>query len=112
MKPTGPLDERAVRALVRDELRRMLARLVADDRVYSTREGCAPPGYSRDAWRSLARRLGVRRGRYWYVSAEQLEAYERGDRDAKPANDPAPARPWHPSMAAEARGMRTAGGSR
>lgn len=115
MKPSTAitLDERQVRALVRDELRRAFAR-VADDRTYSTRANCAPPGYSRDAWRALAHRIGVRRGRYYVVSADQLAAYERGEHEPKPAapaND-APARPWHPGMSAEAAGLRPVGRTR
>lgn len=81
--------------------------------TYSTREGCAPDGYSRDAWRALARRIGVRRGRYWYVSQSQLDAHERRrdehdhhDQQA-PAND---ADAWTPADSAAAAGHRGNGG--
>ena len=104
------IDERQVRALIRDELRRLLGRLVEDDCVYSTRNGCAPPGYSRDTWRCLARRIGVKRGRYYVVTAEHLAAHERGE-TVKPANDPQPST-WTPADAAEAVGLRKACGSR
>jgi hypothetical protein len=106
VKKPAPIDERTVRALVRDELRRMLAR---EERVYSTRAGDAPPGYGREAWRAIAHAIGTKRGRYWYVTAEQLETYER-QRDAKPANDSPKPSTWHPRMAGEALGLRKVGG--
>jgi hypothetical protein len=102
------LDEREVRRLVREELRALLARL-ADDVVYSTRAGCAPTGYARDAWRQIAHRIGVRRGRYWIVTAQQLAAHEQRQTTpaatpTTPANDDAA--PWRPEQAAVAMGLR------
>jgi hypothetical protein len=80
--------------------------------TYSTRPGCAPPGYSRDAWRALAHRIGVRRGRYHFVDAATLEAHERGEREPKPQTA-APASNWTPADAARAVGLRAVeGGSR
>jgi hypothetical protein len=124
LRPHGPdaanqqdaasFDARKVREIVRDELRRMFSRVFSDERTYSTRAGCAPEGYSRDAWRDLARRIGVKRGRYYVVSADELRAHERGEHPVKqePANDaPAPAA-WHPRDAARALGLRQVGGAR
>ncbi len=116
---TTPLGEREVRALIRDEVRRILARGIGEE-TYSTRSGCGPDGYSRDAWRDLARRIGRRRGRYWYVSAEELETYEgrrggSGERAAyfRSMETPVPAaEPWHPSMAAKAANLRAVDGGR
>jgi len=108
----APLDERKVRAIVREELRALFGPLLNEERVYSSRRGHGPEGYSDEAWKDLARRIGTRRGRWYIVTVEQLAAHEAGDRDPKPANDsPAPAA-WHPSMAARALGLRPAGGSR
>ena len=109
---TTRIDEREVRRVVRDELRRMLARLVDDDRVYSTRRGCAPEGYSRDAWRDLARRIGVPRGRYWVVTQAQLAAYEAGQAAPPPPANDAPASTWTPADAMRDLGLRPAGGTR
>jgi hypothetical protein len=95
-----PLDGSLVRELVREELRRMFARVFAPE-PWSTRAGCAPPGYSREAWAAVAKTIGVKRGRYWVVTPEALDEHERGNRDAQPANDSA--RPWDPSMSREAR---------
>jgi hypothetical protein len=115
---TAPMSEVEVQRIARAVAPLVLAQLAAaltgaGDRtlVYSTRVGCSPPGYSRDAWRDLARRIGRRRGRYWFVSHEELDAYEHRERDPKPANDPAPSK-WHPSQAARALGLRPAGESR
>lgn len=46
--------------------------------VYSTRKGQGPPGYADREWKRLARTIGVRRGRWWYVGAAELQAFERG----------------------------------
>ena len=78
--------------------------------TYSTRAGGAPPGYAREPWRAVAHKIGVRRGRHWYISAEQLAAYEQ--RDSKPANDAPLASTWTPKKAAEALGLRPVGGAR
>ena len=106
------IDERRVRQIIREELRALFGRVFGDERTFSTRKGESPPGYSRDAWRDLARRIGVKRGRWYYVSAEALDAYERGDRDVKPSNDSAPASGWSPADAARALGLRAVGGGR
>jgi hypothetical protein len=106
------LDARKVREIVRDEVRRLLGRMFTDERTYSTRAGCGPEGYSRDPWRDLARRIGRKRGRYFVVTAAELDAHERGDRDPKPANDAPAPEPWHPRMAARALGLRPVGGAR
>ena len=96
-----------IRRIVREELRGLLARLVTDERSYSTRPGCWPEGYSRDTWRSLARRIGVRRGRWYVVTHAQLEAHERGE----PAPvTPRPSTSWSPAEAAD--GLRLVGSGR
>lgn len=98
------LDRSEIRALIREELRRMFAvALDVDERTYSTRTGCGPEGYSRESWRAIAHAIGVKRGRYYYVTAAQLAAHEQ--RDHKPANDAAPTS-WHPSEAAAALNLR------
>jgi hypothetical protein len=114
------LDERQVQRLAQAVVPLVMAKIASalsgaldGGRVYSTRTGCAPAGYSRDRWRAVAHQIGTKRGRWWVVTAERLAAYEDGERDPKPptgtpAND-APARPWHPSMSAEAAGMRPVG---
>ena len=102
-----------VREIVRDELRRMFGRVLgADDRTYSTRAGCSPDGYSRDAWRDLARRIGRRRGRYWVVTSQELDTHERGERDPKQSNDRSATSTWSPAVAARSLGLRPAGGAR
>jgi hypothetical protein len=99
--------ERRIREIVRSELRLMFGRLVADDRTYSTRAGCGPAGYSRDAWRDLARRIGRRRGRFWIVTRDELDKYER--REPQPvATEPASA--WSPAAAARSMHLRSVGG--
>jgi hypothetical protein len=64
-------DEQRVRAIIREELRRMFARVVSEERVYSSRKGHEPPGYSSDAWKALPKRIGTKRGR-WYVEFAHL----------------------------------------
>ena len=108
----APLDERKVRAIVREELRTLFARVVSEEQVYSSRKGHGAPGLSDEANKRIALAIGRRRGRWYVYTAAELAAYEAGDRDAKPANDaPAPST-WHPSMAAGALGLRPIRGSR
>jgi len=101
------LTEQRVRAIVREELRRMFGRLLSDDRIYSSRASHGPVGYSREAWRQLAKRIGVKRGRWWIVTHEQLEAYEQRQRLPQ-ADAVASAKPssWHPSQIAIEMGWR------
>ncbi len=81
----------------------------AQTTAYSTRAGGAPPGYSRDGWRALARKIGHKRGRYWYVTQAELDAFERSP---KPANDSPTTSAWTPAHAARALALRPAGGAR
>jgi hypothetical protein len=107
----APLDANAVRALVREELARLLGRALAEDRVYSTRRGEAPPGYGRDVWRAIAHSIGTRRGRYHFVSADRLAAYEAAKHEpVAPPTAPAQRRPWHPRDSAEDANLRLVGG--
>jgi hypothetical protein len=77
------------------------------ERTYSTRKGGKPDGYADEAWRDIAGRLGVRRGRWYYVDAATLETYERGESRPQPATIAKAATPaWHPSQAAEDSGLR------
>jgi|HubBroStandDraft_1064217.scaffolds.fasta_scaffold778951_1 hypothetical protein len=101
---------RAVAPLVIAQFAAALTRTADASIVFSTRRGCGPEGYSRDAWRDLARRIGRKRGRYFYVTAAQLEAHERGAKST-PATE-AKASTWHPSQAAASLGLRVLGGSR
>jgi hypothetical protein len=110
--PTGrtqhstPLDAEQVRAIARDEIRQMLGRLLADEpATYSTRAGQAPPGYSRDVWRAVARAIGTRRGRWWVVTRAQLAAHERAQGTAATSaeND---SEPWTPAAALRSIGLR------
>jgi hypothetical protein len=108
---TGALTPEDVKALVRAELRGLLTKLL-DDRptAYSSRRGHGPPGYAERDWKALAKRLGVRRGRWWVVERSALEAYE-ARRDSKPGNDaPATAATWTPATAATDLGLRLVGG--
>jgi hypothetical protein len=107
---TPPLSPEDVRALVRAELRGLLVKLL-DDRptVYSSRKGHHAPGYAEREWKALAKRLGVRRGRWWVVERSVLEAYE-AQGDGKPQNDTAAPTPstWSPAAALAEAGLRRA----
>jgi hypothetical protein len=113
---TTPLTEREVRRIWRDELRLFLLRMVSilggEIDSYSSRLGHGAPGLSAEENRRIARAIGVRRGRWWVYTAEQLAAYERGDTDRRtPANDSPPA-PWDPLASLEAARARRARGAR
>ncbi|HEY6461079.1 MAG TPA: hypothetical protein VIY73_13035, partial [Polyangiaceae bacterium] len=99
------LAARLARALAPHIFAAGIAATKLQGKEYSSRAGCAPAGYSREAWRDLARRIGVKRGRYFYVSAAELDTHERGQREPKPAND-APPSTWTPAVAANAMGLR------
>jgi hypothetical protein len=86
-------------------LARITCALVGAPETYSTRAGCAPPGYSRDAWRRVARQIGTRRGRWYVVTREQLDAHERGQIAHATAND---ATEWSPASALAGAGLRRA----
>ena len=45
---------------------------------WSSRKGCAPPGYSDRRWRAIAKQIGTLRGRWYVVSASALARYEAG----------------------------------
>ncbi len=98
---------------MREELRGLLARLLADEpRDYSSRRGCGPAGYADRVWKTLAKQLGVKRGRFWVVTRTQLETYEAAQRapassvTVPAANDTAADPAWSPSAALEAAGLR------
>ena len=75
--------------------------------TYSSRKGHAPPGYSDEAWKPIAAKIGTRRGRWFVVSQEQLEAYERGEklRGAGPLVLSSPSK-WSPADAASSLRLR------
>jgi len=73
---------------------------------WSSRKGCAPPGYSDRRWRAIAKQIGTLRGRWYVVSASALARYEAGER---PAVAPASTSPeWSPSLVAERLGLAIA----
>jgi len=43
---------------------------------YSTRKGFGIPGYCDKESKRIVRSIGVKRGRWWFASREQVEAYE------------------------------------
>jgi hypothetical protein len=109
-----------MRALARD-LAPLVAPLVAEQlaaalrgasgpRAYSSRKGMGPPGYAADTWRALSQRIGIRRGRWWVVTSEQLEAHERAERAASAVPEVPAATNWHPSH--DVAPLRVVGGSR
>jgi hypothetical protein len=106
-RPAPPSDE--VRALVRAELRALLARLVDDELPYSThRDGPRPDGWSLRPWQVTAKRIpgAVRRGRYVIVPREAFRRWEAGTAvaPAPAANDQADV--WSPGSALRAAGLR------
>ncbi len=104
--------EVVVRRLVRDELRGLLAHLVDEEtREYSSRRGHGPPGYAHRVWQAIAKRIGVKRGRWFVVTGDALDEYEAKQRasaapaPAPPAND-STAEEWSPRAALAAAGLR------
>jgi hypothetical protein len=73
---------------------------------YSTRKGHAPPGYSREAWKTLARTIGTKRGRWYFVDAATLAEYEAPT--TAPTSPPL-ARAWSPREGLGAAGLRRSG---
>jgi hypothetical protein len=92
-----PADEKRVRAIVREEHRRLLLQMAAllggDPSGYSSRKGHGPPGYSAEKWKSIARQIGVKRGRWHYVTADALARHESGQSNIPP---PPSLEPWDP----------------
>ncbi len=115
--PPELLEELADRAAA-IVLERLLGALrPASPPVYSTRRGHGPPGYADREWKRIARIIGARRGRWWYVTAEELQAFER--RSSAPAPATSSARPvandaaWTPDDTLRELGLRsTRGGGR
>ena len=110
-RPEGGALEDVVRRVVREELRGMLGRLLADEPAeYSSRRGHGPPGYAAREWRALAKRIGTRRGRWYVVTRAQLEALEATRRAPAESTAPAPANDatsaWTPAAALESVGLR------
>jgi hypothetical protein len=112
-----PLGPEQVRAIAREEFRRLLGRLVADEpAAYSTRRGGPrPPGVSAEAWREQAPQIpGARKpGRWWIVPAAAYEAWIAA-RSTTPTS-PAPATDtpiWDPESVVVELGLRRGGGPR
>jgi hypothetical protein len=88
--------------------------------VYTTRKGQGPAGYPHRAWQRLAPSIpgAVRRGRWWVVSAEALEAWERAQTTTAQTTSsvPAPATSavrlttWSPEEAMASVGLRRSKG--
>ena len=84
--------------------------------TYSSRKGHGAPGLSEEQNKQIAERIGRRRGRWFVYTAEDLERYEREQRDGKPANNspPAPALAsapkWHPADTLPSVRRRVVGG--
>jgi hypothetical protein len=78
---------------------------------WSSRKGHGPPGYAQKTWRTLTRRIGVKRGRWWYVSNAALEAHERGEgpsANERVELDQDAGEPWDPYKAIREAGIRLA----
>src|ERR1700690_3885453 len=71
---------------------------------WSTRAGHRPPGYARDTWKALARRIGTKRGRWWTVSAAPARAHEAGQFEPSAVERAKSA--WSPANALRAAGLR------
>jgi len=83
--------------------------------TYSSRKGCGAPGYSDERWKSVARQIGVKRGRWHFVTAEELSAYEAGQAPKAIAENAALPERWDPLANIEdarARRARRAQGGR
>ena len=102
---TSPVD---IDALLVALAERVLG-LARSSRMFSTKRGEAPDGYSRDAWRKVARTIGVKRGRHYFVTQAQLDAYEGTSAPAAPSTSTAA---WSPADAARDLGLRLVGGGR
>jgi hypothetical protein len=100
-----PVDVRAVAV----EVVRLLLATLTQPSGWSTRKGHEHPDYSRDQWRAIAHAIGTKRGRYHYVSAESLAAYEQNRGDASPI--PAPS-DWTPADAARELDLRVVEGGK
>lgn len=79
------------------------AHKTAPDAYTSRRGGPRPSGYAERDWQALARRIGVRRGRWFVVTKEQLEAHEHPRSPALAAND---SETWSPEAALASVGLR------
>jgi hypothetical protein len=95
-----PID---VPALAVEVLKHLLA-LVTKPASYSSRRGCGPEGYSDCEWKALAKKIGVQRGRWYYVAPERLDAYEKRDIPAPASMAQTPL--WTPEIALRKAGLR------
>jgi hypothetical protein len=108
-----PIDVGQLRSIVRDEVRRMLAPLMKDAPThYSTRRGHAPPGWSVEAWRTVAATIpgSYTPGRWTIVPRAAFDAWIASRSTSTrastaPAND-APV--WDPSSVLTDLGLRSA----
>ncbi len=106
-------DDSTLRAVIRDELRSLLARLVDAVPPYAThRDGPRPDGWGLRAWQRVAPTItgAVRRGRYVYVARSAYEEWRAG-----PILTPTSAQSaeqWSPSAALSAAGLRAIDGGR
>jgi hypothetical protein len=89
------------------------AKATAGPEGYSSRKGQGAPGYSDEAWAALAKKIGVRRGRWFYVSAERLAEYEAGElstNDSSPSQLITASSSWHPGDDVERLRLRAVNG--
>jgi hypothetical protein len=90
-----------VRELVRNEVRRLLMRIVDDGpAAYTTRRGDAPPGWADERWHSAAPTIpGAHRpGRWWVVPRTAYDAWIAGQSTALQSDvlHDAPPEKWDP----------------
>jgi hypothetical protein len=101
------------RAVVRDVVAILVGALAATDKpsVYSTRRGCAPPGFADRAWKALAPTLpgATKRGRWTVVARadfDRWEAAQGATSGATSAANDTTSEPWSPETSALALGLR------
>jgi hypothetical protein len=103
------LDAEHLRAIVRDELRRLLAPVLRDEPAhYSSRRGCGPVGVPEARWREIAATIGRKpypSARWYVVGRGVYERWLAGETSAPatPAND-APA--WDAGSVLDELGLR------
>jgi hypothetical protein len=113
---TTHLSEARIRDLVKNEVRRLLMRIVDDGpSAYTTRRGDAPPGWADERWHAVARTIpGAHKpGRWWVVPRTAYDRWVAGQSETQPAtaNDAPPAK-WDPLASLEAARARRARGPR
>jgi hypothetical protein len=108
----APEDRETVAQVVRETVVAMFAAVASPKpTTYTTRKGHGPAGYSEERWKALAPRIpvAVKRGRWFVVSREDFEAWERSQPPplaaSKPATSTSPT--WNASSALARAGLRS-----